>query len=655
VRVRAPLPVGAVRAQSDWCGFLVRFRQGHSSSAYRVLGCSPNMPSRQPPSSSRKSIWHELGRCRPYLSPYSRPIAAVVAVTVVASGLPALEPLGFRAVFDRLGGGLGAGEGARALVGPVIFLASLWLLRYAADLISAMVAWRVRLRVHRDLLAEAAARLHTLPLAYHQGRAVGETMTRLDRGVGSLMEGLAQLTFQAIPSAIYVAVSVTIMVHLSPLLALLAVGFVVPPTLLGRRRTTKLVDREKAGLDRWCTVYGRFQQVLQGIRMVKTCGREADEHAQFIASVDAAQREALDSQRVGARLSGARTVWANIGRIAVLGAGGVLCLQGRIGTGTLVAFLGYVGGLYGPAQALLGLYETARKAELGLDAVFGVLDAEDTVPDPIAPAPVPALRGDIELDRVTFAHAPGAPRSRPALDRISLRIRAGELVAVIGPSGAGKSTLMDLILRFHDPQSGAVRIDGHDLRSFPQRELRQRLGVVTQEAFHFEDTILANIRYGSPHASVAAVVEAAAAAQCADFIARLPRGYDTILGPRGVQLSAGERQRLAIARTLLKDPSIVLLDEPTSALDVDGEIAVQAAIARLAAGRTTLLIAHRLPATLRADRVVVLEDGRIVEEGPPAELLGRAEGRYRRLCRLWSGVLPSPLPLHAQAGSALTA
>ena len=598
------------------------------------------MPSRQRPPGSGKSIWLELARCRPYLRPYARSIAVVVLVTVLASGLPALEPLGFRAVFDRIGGVAGADAVARALAAPVAFLAVLWVLRYVLDLCSARMAWRVRLQVHRDLLAEATARLHRLPLAYHQGRSVGETMTRLDRGVGSLMEGLAQLTFQAVPAAIYVSVSAAIMLHLSPLLMILAVVFVVPPTLLGRRRTTNLVDREKAGLDRWCTVYDRFQQVLRGIRLVKACGREADEHAQFIASVDAAQREALDSQTVGARLSGARNVWANLGRIAVLGAGGLMVLEGRIGTGTLVAFLGYVGGLYGPAQTLLGLYETARKAELGLDTIFGVLDAEDSVPDPALPVPVPELRGDVELDRVTFAHA---SRGRPALDDVSLRIKGGELVLLVGPSGAGKSTLMDLILRFHDPLSGAVRIDGHDLRSLPQRELRQRLGVVTQEAFHFEDTILANLRYGSPRATREEVVRAAEAAQCGEFIARLPRGYDTLLGPRGVELSAGERQRLAIARTLLKNPSIVLLDEPVSALDVEGEIAVQAAIARLAKGRTTLLIAHRLPATLRADRIVVLDQGRIVEEGAPTELLRRAESRYGRMIGLWRGVLPPPI------------
>jgi ATP-binding cassette subfamily B protein len=598
------------------------------------------MPHQERRHDSRQSIWHRLGRCLPYLRPYSKGIFVVLAVTVVSSGLPALEPLGFRAIFDRIGGPLRhRGAGAEVLIAPVIALFALWFSRYVLDLVSAKFAWRVRLHVHRDLLAQATERLHRLPLAYHQGRGVGETMTRLDRGVGALMEGLAQLTFQAIPAVVYIAVSAVIMLRLSPPLMLLAAVFIVPPVLLGRSRAGKLVDKERAGLDQWCTIYDRFQQVLSGIKVVKAFAREQDEHAQFIESVSAAQDEALGSQTVGARLVGARTLWGNLGRVAVIGAGGWLVLQGKIGTGTLVAFLGYVGGLYGPAQALLGLYETLRKAELGLDAIFGVLDAPDEVPDPPAPAHLPALRGEIELDHVTFSYS-NAPSARPALEDLSLKIEPGELVAVVGASGAGKSTLMDLLMRLYDPHRGAVRIDGHDLRSLSQRALRQQLGVVTQEAFLFEDTIEANIRYGSPHASRAAVRAAAEAARIDDVIERLPRGYETKVGPGGVQLSGGERQRIAIARTLLKDPAIVLLDEPTGCLDVEGEIAVQQAIERLAAGRTTLLIAHRLTATARADRVVVMEKGRIVEEGSPRELMRRAHGKYRRMVSLWQGAVP---------------
>jgi ATP-binding cassette subfamily B protein len=586
------------------------------------------------------NLRRDLGRCVPYLRPYARRIALVLALTVIASGLPALEPLGLRAIFDHLVDS----PTARALVGPVLFLASLGVIRYALDRVSILVAWRVRLAVNRDLLAEATARLHVLPLSYHQGRGIGETMTRVDRGITSLMEGLAQLTFQAIPALIYVAVSSVIMLRLSWPLALLAACFVIPPLLIGGRTTTEIVERERAGLERWCRIYSRFQQVLAGIKVVKAFAREADEHARFIGSVAAAQDEVLGSVRAGTRLSGARTLWAHAGRVAVLAAGSILVAQGRIGTGTLVAFLGYVGGLYGPAQTLMGLYETARRTELGLSAIFGVIDAEDAVPDPPAARELPSLRGEIELERVSFRYTTA---TRNALDQVSLRIHAGEYVAVVGKSGAGKSTLADLVLRFHDPIAGVVRLDGVDLRDVRQRDLRERIGLVTQEAFLFDDTIEANLRYGSPHATIDEVRAAARAAQCEAFIERLPHGYATLLGPGGVQLSGGERQRIAIARTLLKDPRVVILDEPTSCLDVEGEIAVQAAIERLAAGRTTIMIAHRLSTTARADRVLVLDDGRIVEDGSPAELLARAESRYGAMMRLWQAAIPAPQPIAA--------
>lgn len=576
-------------------------------------------------------LWRDLRRCVPFLRPYARWIGVVLAITVASSGLPALEPLGMRAIFDRLGDA--PQGGARILMGPVACLAALWAARHVLERASVLVAWRVRLAFNRDLLAEATARLHRLPLAYHQERGVGETMTRLDRGITSLVEGLSSLAFQALPATIYIVVAGAVMLHLSPLLALLAAAFILPPLLVGSRTTALLVERERAGMERWCTIYGRFQEVLAGIKVVKAFAREHDEHTRFIEQVTLAQHEVLGSVRESARLSGARTLWSNLGRVAVLGAGGVLVLYGKIGTGTLVAFLGYVGGLYGPAQTLLGVYESARRAELGLSAIFGVIDAEDAVPDPPLARPIPALRGEIELERVTFRHG-GASAARPALGDVSLRVRAGEFVAVVGPSGAGKSTLMDLILRFHDPSAGVVRIDGMDLRSLPQRELREHIGIVTQEPFIFADTIEENLRYGSPRATAAMVRAAARAAQCDAFIEHLPLGYATPIGRGGIQLSGGERQRLAVARTILKDPAIVLLDEPTSALDVEGELAVQSAIERLTRGRTTLLVAHRLTTTLRAHRVVVLEAGRIVEEGAPAALLARDDGRYRRMMHL---------------------
>jgi ATP-binding cassette, subfamily B, bacterial len=578
------------------------------------------------------SLQSHLRRSLRYLAPYAGRIALVLLLTLSASSLPALEPLVQGTVFDRLAA-VGAGRAsAPSVLLPALLLGVLALVRHALDGLGAVHTGRVRLRVHRDLLADAAGRLHTLPLSYHQRRGVGETMTLLERGISSFVEGLSAAAFQMIPALAYVVLSLAIMIHLSVPLTLLAVAFVFPPIVFGKAATTRLIERDRAVLERWCAIHNRFHQVLSGIKTVKAFGREADEHALMIASVETAERDAHHSVALQTRLSVGRNLSANLGRVAVLCGGVLLALDGHISVGVLIAFIGYTGGLYGPAQTLLGLYETVRRAELGLKTIYGVLDAEDRVPnapDAIAPS---CLAGGIELDRVTFRYDP-ASSAPPALDEVSLSIQPGEFVAVVGPSGAGKSTLADLIARFHDPTDGAVRIDGHDLRSMDQSALRRHVGIVTQEAFLFEDTIEANIRYGSPDADPEAVHAAARAAHADGIIARLPKGYETVVGRGGVHLSTGERQRVAIARALLKNPPIVILDEPTSSLDVEAEAAVQQAIEQLAGDRTTLVIAHRLDATTRADRVVVIDGGRIVEEGAPEKLLLR-DGPYRRMMRL---------------------
>jgi ATP-binding cassette subfamily B protein len=575
------------------------------------------------------TLRRDLGRSLRYVRPHAGRIALVLGLTLASSSLPALEPLVHRALFDRLV----AQAPVRALLGPVLLLGALTAQRvWLTGLITRLV-WRVRLRINRDLLADTTERLHTLPLRYHQGRGVGETMTRLDRGITAFVEGLAALAFQLVPALVYVVVSLAIMLRLSPALSLLALVFVAPPLLLGRRVTAMLVERERAGLDRWCAIYDRMQQVLAGIKTVKAFAQESAEHARFMGAVEGAQREVVEGVDLSSRLGVARSLCVNVGRVAVLGAGSVLVHEGRIGVGTLIAFFGYVGGLYDPAQALLGLYETARRTEIGLAAIFGVLDAEDAVPDAPGAAEPGAVRGAIELDRVTFRYEPGSS-APPALAEVSLSIAPGELVAVVGPSGAGKSTLADLLLRFHDPEEGAVRIDGRDLRDLGQAALRRSVAVVTQEPFLFLDTIEENIRYGSPGASAEAVRAAARAAHADGFIERLPLGYATLVGRGGVALSGGERQRISIARALLKDPAVVILDEPTSALDVECEALVTRAIEELAGGRTTILIAHRLGATLCADRVVVLDRGRVVEQGAPSALLRRG-GAYSRMLSLW--------------------
>lgn len=586
----------------------------------------------------KRSPWRDLRRSLVYLRPHRAIIGLVLALTLGGSAITAAEPLVHKTIFDRVSSGAGRLNHVAALVAPIALLAALVVVRQALEATTTLLSWRARLAINRRLLDEVTDRIQTLPIAYHQGRGVGETMTRLDRGITAFMEALASIAFQVLPAVVYLGLSLTIMVRLSPPLAAVAVAFIVPPLVLGRRTARSLVLIERENLDRWCRIYDRFHQVLAGIKTVKSFVREADEHDRFIASVTGAQAEVMRSVRLQTGLSAGRGLCVHIGRVAVLAAGAWLAIRGQIGLGTLVAFLGYVGGLYAPAQTLLGLYDSVRRAELGLEVFFSVLDASDAVPDRADAIAPDSVVGEVRFDHVTFRYDGGAD-GRPALDGVSFTIRPGELVAVVGPSGAGKSTLVDLVLRLHDPFAGSVLVDGRDLRMLSQRALRRRLGVVPQEPFLFDDTVAANIGYGKPGARAEEIERAARAARAHEFIERLPRGYDTLIGRGGVALSGGERQRLAIARTILKSPSIVILDEPTSALDIEAELAVQSAIESLSAGRTTILVAHRLNTTLRADRVLVFEGGHLVEEGPPAELLARG-GVYRRLMSLWQA--PGP-------------
>jgi ATP-binding cassette subfamily B protein len=314
-------------------------------------------------------------------------------------------------------------------------------------------------------------------------------------------------------------------------------------------------------------------------------------------------------------------------RVAALALGGTLVLRGHMTAGTLVAFLGYVGGLFGPVLGLAGVYKTLRTAQVSVEEVYGILDAQDLLGDAPDAREVVRLRGDVRWDNVRFSYPGGGP---PLLDGVDLHVREGERVAIVGPSGSGKSTLVSLVQRFYDPIEGVVRVDGIDVRKLKQVALRRQIGVVFQDSLLFNESILANIAYGRPGATRAEIEAAARAANAHDFIARLPEGYDTVVGERGSRLSVGERQRISIARTLLKSPAILILDEPTSALDAESEALVSEALARVSRRRTTLIIAHRLSTVVDADRIVVLREGRIVEQGRHAELMARG-GHYASL------------------------
>jgi ABC-type multidrug transport system fused ATPase/permease subunit len=314
----------------------------------------------------------------------------------------------------------------------------------------------------------------------------------------------------------------------------------------------------------------------------------------------------------------------------VFGYGGKRYFDGEIEIGTLVAFVGYLANFFDPIQQLSQLYNTFLAATAALDKIVDTMEIEPTLTDAEDAVPLPPLAGHVEFDRVGFAYRP----DRPVLEELSLVATAGQTVALVGHTGAGKSTIVKLLARFYDPTAGAVRIDGHDLRSVTQASLRSQIAIVPQEGFLFAGTVRDNIAFGRPEATIEEVEAAARAVGADGFIEALPDGYETRVQERGVRLSIGQRQLLAFARALLVDPRLLILDEATSSVDLATEAHIEEALGRLLAGRTAFVVAHRLSTIRRADLIVVLEHGRVIEQGSHDELIARG-GRYRALYGDW--------------------
>ncbi|AEI62039.1 ABC transporter ATP-binding protein [Corallococcus macrosporus] len=592
----------------------------------------------QTPPVSRGSMWRALG----YLRPYRRTIAFILLLVLTSASLSALEPLVLKGIFDQLG----SEDATKPVLLGVGLLVLMGLLREALGAASNWLTWRTRIQVHFALNEATVSRLHRLPLSFHRQEGVGALMTRMDRGLQGFVGAITELTFNVIPAAVYLCIAVAVMLRLDWRLALLALAFAPLPVLIARRAAPVQARREETLLERWTQIYARFNEVLSGILTVKSFAMEDREKQRFLHGVRDANAVVTRGVAFDSAVTAGQNTTVLVARVASICMGGLLVMKGQLTVGTLVAFLGYIGGLFGPVQGLSGVYKTLRTASVAIRQVFSILDAQDSLGDAPDAHEVTHMRGDVTFEDVHFAYPSGA--GRPLINGISLNVRRGETVALVGPSGAGKTTLMSLLCRFYDPDQGVVRVDGRDIRTLKQLSLRRNIGVVLQDALLFNESVKGNIAYGRPHATDAEIEAAARAAHAHEFILGLPQGYDTLVGERGSRLSAGERQRIAIARSLLTDPPILILDEPTSALDAESEALVQDALGELMKGRTTFAIAHRLSTVVSADRILVLKDGRLIEEGTHAELL-RRDGYYASLVRKQTrGLLPElpapPLP-----------
>ncbi len=588
----------------------------------------------------RKIRW-TLGLLKPY-----RTRIIFMAIAVLVSTASALAPpyLAGRAV----DAGIEAGDISALNLTVALFVIALILNAVTSWLQTWLVGW-VGIRVLQDLREQVFKHIQRMSIGFFNRNRPGALISRMTNDIEALNQLISEGIVTLFANLLTLIGVVAIMLLLDWRLAL--VTFAVLPLLLF---TSLVFRRYSAGAfretrERIAQVTSHLQETLSGVRVVRAFGQE-ERHITRMTELNEANRKAnMATVYLNASYFPATEMLTAIGTAAILAFGGWQVVEGNIMVGVVVSFIGYLQLFFDPIQQLAQLYATYQQGMAALDKIFTLLDTEAEIVDSPEAIDPPPLAGRITFDRVSFSYDDPTVRAesgeepepvpkppRWAVEDINFEIEPGETVALVGSTGAGKSTLAKLITRFHDPQQGRILIDGRPLSDYRQRALRSQMGIVPQEGFLFSGSIAENIAFGRPDANICDIAEAAEEVGATPFIERLSDGLETEVGERGVQLSSGQRQLIAFARVILAEPRILILDEATSAVDTRTEKVIEKALDEVLEGRTAVVIAHRLSTIRRADRIIVLYQGRIVESGSHDELIA-ADGRYAGLYSSWTG------------------
>jgi ATP-binding cassette, subfamily B, fatty acid transporter len=503
----------------------------------------------------------------------------------------------------------------------------------ALYLVASLLIWAqarlLNITLQRTMVAlrsDVEDKIHRLPLSYFDGRLRGELLSRVTNDIDNLQSSLSMTISQLLTSVLTVVTVLAMMVSISPLLALITL-LTVPISLLATRAIARRSQR--LFVAQWKStgrLNAHIEETYSGFTVVKTFGHQAAAREQFRRFNDDVYRASFGSQFFSGLVAPATTFIGNLGYVAVAVVGGLQVATGQITLGSIQAFIQYVRQFNTPLSQVAGMYNTLQSGVASAERVFELLDEpeESPNPEPAGPTGRKSLNGRVEFQHVSFAYRAGTP----VIEDVSMVAEPGSTVAIVGPTGAGKTTLVNLLMRFYDVDAGRILVDGVDITTVSRQTLRSRIGMVLQDTWLFDGTIAENIAYGRPDASEDEVMEAARAAYVDRFVHTLPAGYQTRVSGDGGSLSAGEKQLITIARAFLARPQLLILDEATSAVDTRTEALIQRAMGELRQDRTSFIIAHRLSTIRDADRIVVVESGRIVEQGNHAELLARRGAYY---------------------------